>query len=220
MLSRSRVPSSPWCAAFVGKKIKTAVWHKRLGHPSEEVLAVMLKKSEVIPSIDVSPSVCTACIQGKMTKLPFPISQDRSTVVFERIHSDIWGPSPQKSVEGYRYYISLVDDCSRFVWIFPMVNKSDAFTIFSKFLAFVENQFNASIKFLQSDGGGEYMSNMFRQLLAIKELYIKFLALIHLSKMVLLKENIDIWWRLLSVCYQKLNYLQCSGIMLVLMLHS
>ena len=111
----------------------------------------MLNRFEVSPSIDLSPSICTACIQGKMTKLPFHVTQDRSKIVFERIHSDIWGPSPQKYVEGYRYYISFVDDCSRFVWIFPMVNKSDAFTIFTKFLAFIENQFKASIKFLQSD---------------------------------------------------------------------
>ena len=44
-----------------------------------------------------------------------------------------------------------------------MVNKSDAFTIFTKFHAFIENQVNVSIKYLQSDGGGEYMSKIVRQ---------------------------------------------------------
>lgn len=70
------------------------------------------------------------------------------------MHSDVWGLSPMKSVEGYKYYISFVDDCFRFVGIFPLVNKSDAFLIFTKFHAFVVNQFNVSIKYLQSDGGG------------------------------------------------------------------
>ena len=44
VFSRSRVTSFGRCASFVEKKIKTAIWHKRLGHPSEEVLSVMVRE--------------------------------------------------------------------------------------------------------------------------------------------------------------------------------
>lgn len=50
------------CVAFVGKKIKTAIWHKRLRHPSEEVLSIMMNNNELSSSIDSCQSVCTFCI--------------------------------------------------------------------------------------------------------------------------------------------------------------
>ena len=149
------------CSAFLGKKVQVSVWHRRLGHPSEEVLAAMLKKSKVIVSADCSQSLCSSCISGKMTRQPFHVKQSRATFLFEKIHTDVWGPSPKLSVQGYRYYISFVDEYSRFLWIFPMNNKSQAFDIFVRFYAFVLNQFNVTVKCLQSDGGGEFLSKTF-----------------------------------------------------------
>lgn len=76
------------------------------------------------------------------------------------------------SVQGYRYYISFVDEYSRFIWIFPMNNKSQAFDIFVKFYAFILNQFNATIKCLQSDVGGEFLSKTFISFLENKRILI------------------------------------------------
>lgn len=86
-----------------------------------------------------------------MTRQPFPVKQSRATFMFEKIHTNVWGPSPKVSVQGYRYYISFVDEYSRFLWIFPMNKKSQAFEIFVKFHAFILNQFKTTIKCLQSD---------------------------------------------------------------------
>ncbi|XP_050111034.1 uncharacterized protein LOC126589695 [Malus sylvestris] len=55
------------CAALLGKKIHTTVWHQRLGHPSKEVLAVMLKDLNISVNKDSCQLVCS-CIQGKMTR--------------------------------------------------------------------------------------------------------------------------------------------------------
>ena len=142
------------CVAFLGKIVQVLAWHRRLGHPAEDILALMLKTSQISVSLDSCPSLCVSCIHGKMTKQPFPVKQVRATHLFEKIHSDVWGPSPKLSIEGYRYYISFVDEFSGFLWIFPMNNKSKAFQIFVKFCFFILNQFNVSIKCLQTDGGG------------------------------------------------------------------
>lgn len=61
------------CSAFLGKKVQVLVWHQRLGHPSEEVLAAMLKKSKVIVSANCSQSLCSSCISGIMTRQPFHV---------------------------------------------------------------------------------------------------------------------------------------------------
>lgn len=58
---------------FFGKKIKAAVWHKRLSHESEEVFSIVLNNNELSSSIDPCPSLYTSCIQGKMSRLPFHV---------------------------------------------------------------------------------------------------------------------------------------------------
>ena len=137
---------------FVGKMIKTAIWHKRLGHPSEEILTAMMKAAKVPVSIDSSQSMCTSCISSKMCMQSFPVKQSSAIFMFERVHSDVWEPSPKVLIERYRYYISFIYEYSRFLWIFSLVNKSEAVSTFIKFHAFVSNQFNIEIKCLQTDG--------------------------------------------------------------------
>ena len=52
------------------------------------------------------------------------------------------------SMDGYRYYISFVDDFTRYCWIFPLVLKSDALTTFKHFKCLIGKKFNLSIKAL------------------------------------------------------------------------
>ncbi|KAB2630096.1 hypothetical protein D8674_007615 [Pyrus ussuriensis x Pyrus communis] len=155
-------------AAYLGKAVKNTVWHQRLGHPAHDVMTTMLKQSNIPVQTDDNNSTCISCIQGKMSRIPFPVRTDRCTSPFQKVHTDIWGPSPVRSIEGYRYYVTFVDEYTRFVWIFPMSNKSDVFTIFVKFYKFVLNQFGATIKSLQTDGGWEYTSKGFTSFLADK----------------------------------------------------
>ncbi|KAM0982243.1 hypothetical protein ACFX2A_015487 [Malus domestica] len=151
--------------ALLGQLVKTSIWHQRLGHPTNEVQLKMLKESQISVSLDNSPQLCSACIRGKMTRQPFHSHCNKSSVPFEKVHTDVWGPSPTVSLEGYKYYVIFVDECTRFTWIFPLVNKSDVYPVFVKFHAFVINHFKCNIKTLQSDGGGEYMSRLFKQFL-------------------------------------------------------
>lgn len=55
-------------AGFLGKVMKTARWHKRLGHPFEEILTTMLKSAKVPVSIDFSQSLCYSCISSKICR--------------------------------------------------------------------------------------------------------------------------------------------------------
>ena len=74
----------------------------------------------------------------------------------EFIYSDVWGPAPVLSTSSARYYISFLDNATKFLWLFPLKLKSDAYHTFICFQAVVECQFDPKIKFLQSDWGGEY----------------------------------------------------------------
>lgn len=71
---------------------------------------------------------------------------------FDKIHSDLWEPAPIVSVDKYRYYVTSVDDRTRFIWFYPLHNKSDFYSIFIRFEKFVEKQFSSKISFYKLIG--------------------------------------------------------------------
>ncbi|KAM1859212.1 hypothetical protein ACFX13_011546 [Malus domestica] len=155
-------------SVFLGQLVKSNLWHQRFGHPTNEIMSIMLRQSNILVDLDASHSICTHCIQGKMCRLPFSPSSDRYCFPFEKVHSDVWGPAPVKTVEGYRYYVTFVDQYTKYTWIFPMYNKSDVYSIFLKFYNLVLTQFGVVIKCLQTDGGGEYTGHSFKAFLDAK----------------------------------------------------
>ena len=83
--------------------------------------------------------------------LHFNSVQTKTTEPLQLLYADLWGPSHVTSTQGYVYYLSILDDFSRFTWIFPLSSKSDALTIFAKFKTFIEKQLQKSIKVVQTD---------------------------------------------------------------------
>lgn len=77
------------CAAFLGQKVGTAVWHKQLGHPSEEVLTSMLKSADIPVNKDSCQIVCSSCIKGTMCRQVFPVRCNKASFLFEKVHSHI-----------------------------------------------------------------------------------------------------------------------------------
>lgn len=79
------------------------------------------------------PCFCSACQYGKIHKLYFSITNIKTSAPLELIHTDLWGTSSTISVIDFRYYISLLDDFSRYTWIFPLKVKSEALAAFAQF---------------------------------------------------------------------------------------
>lgn len=74
---------------------------------------------------------------------------------FDIVHLDIWGPFLIESIEGYKYFLTVVDDCTRVTWIYLLRNKSDVSTVFPLFLTHVKTQYNSSIKCIRFDSAPE-----------------------------------------------------------------
>nr|AAT85031.1 putative polyprotein [Oryza sativa Japonica Group]ABF96679.1 retrotransposon protein, putative, Ty1-copia subclass [Oryza sativa Japonica Group] len=131
-------------------------WHSRLGHPSYTVVEKVIK-SQNLPCLDVSEqvSVCDACQKAKSHQLSFPKSTSESKYPLELVFSDVWGPAPQ-SVGNNKYYVSFIDDYSKFTWIYLLKYKSEVFDKFHEFQSLVERLFNRKIVAMQTDWGGEY----------------------------------------------------------------
>lgn len=76
---------------------------------------------------------CIACSCNKMHKLPFYVSSLQSKKPFDLIYSDVQGPFKIISKEVYKYYIFFVDHFTRYIWLIPIFQKSDAYDIILKF---------------------------------------------------------------------------------------
>jgi hypothetical protein len=98
---------------------------------------------------------------AKQHRLSFPHSITNSAQLFDLIHCDLWGPFSTKSISGSSYFLTIVDDHSRFTWIHLLDNKSQTSTHIQSFLTMVETQFNAKIKSLRSDNGVEFHMSQF-----------------------------------------------------------
>jgi transposase InsO family protein len=88
----------------------------------------------------------------------FPSSSWCASCPLELVHSDIH-EVPYHSFSGFRYWITFIDDYSRFRFVLPFQAKSDVFTTFNQFKVFAENQTERKIKMLRDNKRGEYMSN-------------------------------------------------------------
>ena len=136
------------------------VWHQCLGHPQSSALQMLKNKGliDVVGTIKLQ-HLCDSCQLGKLSRLPFSKSEHTSTGIFEKIHCDLWGPTPVLSISKFKYYACLVDDFSKYTWIIPLHNKSDLFNAYLAFEKYVTRQFNKQIKIFHSDGGGEFINS-------------------------------------------------------------
>ncbi|PRQ17191.1 putative RNA-directed DNA polymerase [Rosa chinensis] len=134
--------------------IQQQLWHKRLAHPSFNVLSMLF------PSFCKVSHKCETCHMSKFTRLPFQISQSRATQPFEIIHSDVWGPASLESFDGYRFYVTFIDDFTRTTFVYLLKFKSEVFKCFQDFHNLVTNHFSSKICILRSDNGTEYTSKI------------------------------------------------------------
>src|SRR3954470_10953949 len=115
------------------------IWHKRLGHISKQRIQRLMSEG-IINSLDLSDlKVCIECVKGKQTNKRKTGAYRRSELL-ELIHTDICGPFPKASWNGQQYFISFIDDYSRYGYLYLIHEKSQSLDMFKHFKAEVENQ--------------------------------------------------------------------------------
>jgi len=94
----------------------------------------------------------------------------RSEKPFDVIHSDVWGPCEVPTVLGHRWFVTFIDGCSRYTWLYLLKHKSDVFSVFQELSARIKNQFGSTIKVLRSDNGTEYVNQKFESFLTLNSI--------------------------------------------------
>lgn len=105
--------SSP--LAYISECASLSQWHNRFGHSSMQTVQKIISTLclPVKPSSS-SSGLCSACCKAKLHQLPSSSATSHSTKPLQLIFSDVWGPAPVLSRGGFRYYVSFLDDYSRF----------------------------------------------------------------------------------------------------------
>ena len=159
-------------ATGIGTASKLQRWHERLGHVNEAGL-LRMQKEALVEGLDLgkekSLSICKPCIEGKKCRSKFSkncgITARRK---LELVHSDVCGPMRTDSIGGARYFVTFIDDYTRFSMVYFIRQKNEVLQKFKEFEALVTNKLELNIKTLRTDGGGEYKSREMSDFLSRK----------------------------------------------------
>nr|GEW04408.1 ribonuclease H-like domain-containing protein [Tanacetum cinerariifolium] len=114
---------------------------------ADQVLSVLKDKISFKTGDHVS--ACDICHKAKQTKEPFPLSDHKSVKLGELIHLGVWGPYKVTSRDGYKYFLTVVNDFSRAVWVYLLKNKSKVFDYIESFIKMIFTQFGVNIKIVR-----------------------------------------------------------------------
>ncbi|RDX73258.1 hypothetical protein CR513_47160, partial [Mucuna pruriens] len=122
------------------------VSHKRIRHPNSNVLHDMLKSgflgNEHTSSLNAIYFYCISCKLGKGKILSFPTHHPNVIQPFDIIH----GVTLIISHANCKYFVTFIDNYSRFTWVYFLHSKDEVFSTFKFFYAYVQTQFSSKIK--------------------------------------------------------------------------
>lgn len=137
------------------------IWHQRMAHLNTSDLSKL--KNHLATGISFTDAnnknVCVPCLKGKQSRFPFPSQGSRATSILDLIHSDLCGPMEVASFNGSKYFLTLIDDLSRKVFVYFLKTKENVQEIFENFKILYEKQLSKVIKIFRSDNGGEFITS-------------------------------------------------------------
>jgi hypothetical protein len=190
--------TQPPVHANLANSSETDLWHRRLGHLSAASLRYLVSNNMVEgikgltgPNIELLP--CENCEVSNIHRSPHPpVSRQRGSRPLEVIHSDVFGPVKPASIQNKIYFVSFIDDFTRFAWIFHLRHKSEVFSAFKLFKAHAENK-SKQITHLISDRGANTPPQLCPPFLRTSGFNTSFPLHGHLSKMALLSDSTELF---------------------------
>jgi len=140
--------------------------HRCLGHIGVTKIKGAIRDNPALGGsggqIKLSP--CDVCAQAKQRRAPIgdgPIK--RASKPMELIHSDVCGPFPTETFSKKRYFVSFIDDYTRFSWIYLLRMKDEVAGMLDNFLTYATAHGRPCL--LRSDNGGEYVGEPLQKVL-------------------------------------------------------
>ncbi|KAJ6821267.1 uncharacterized protein M6B38_393615 [Iris pallida] len=152
---------------LMAKSIESQLWHMRLGHANMDTISRLSTKKLVRGLPDISfkkDTVFSECEKNKATKSAFKSKNAVSTTrPLQLLHMDLFGPSRIASLGGKLYAFVIMDNFSRYTWVYFLARKNDVLSEFVTFYNKVQNEKGFMITRIHSDHGGEFENAEFKQ---------------------------------------------------------
>jgi transposase InsO family protein len=100
-------------------------------------------------------------MQSKQPRKSHKAVEERHLAPLDLIHSDICEMNGVLTEGGQRYFMTMINDASRYCYVYLLKTKDETLNCFKTYKAEVENQLEKKIKRFRSDRGVEYFSNEF-----------------------------------------------------------
>ncbi len=151
------------------------LWHCRFGHLGMHNVNKLMN-DDMVEGMDSvkdggKDSVCEGCVMGKQHRTKYP--KGVATEPFELVHSDVCGPLSVNSIGGSRFFVTFIDDYSRYTYVYFIERKDQVLEKFKEFVTLARNLTGKQVKTLRTDNGGEYCSKEFNSYLKQKTLSIR-----------------------------------------------
>jgi hypothetical protein len=155
---------APDVAFSVREEKGAEIWHRRLEHPSNDVL-IKMSEGKLVEGLPVSASafrdlkeeLCEPCVVSKQSRLSFSASERISKKPLELLHMDLCGPLPMKSKRGYRHILTITDDYSRCSLVQFLLQKNQTAKVIKEQIQLLETQFEERVKRVRTDRGTEVL---------------------------------------------------------------
>lgn len=152
------------------------LWRQRYGHLNYNSL-LKIKNNNLVNGMQFAnsgnDSLCEICVKSKLKCLPYFFKSTKSSRILEIIHTDVCGPITPTSHNGNCYFVTFVDDYSRFVMVYVIRHKSEVFNCIKDYEAKVTSLFcGKKISKINCDNGGEYCSKNFIEFCSQKGIQI------------------------------------------------
>ena len=167
------------CAAKTQQRVSLNEAHELLGHVNIESIKEMAQRNVGATSKVVSPGHignwkvdlkspvedCKICLEAKLVRTKMPKESTSQTKgIGELIHSDLWGPAQEESDGKHRYFVTFIDDYSKYGSVFLLRTKDETIDAFKHYVKLFKVQMGKDIKTIRTDNGGEYISGSFAKL--------------------------------------------------------
>ncbi|KAI3735684.1 hypothetical protein L6452_15192 [Arctium lappa] len=152
--------SSLNCLVSKSSVDESSLWHRRMCHINFKTMNKLVKNNLVrgLPSKLFScDDHCVACIKGKQHKTSHKTKEINSiSSCLQLLHMDLFGPTNVMSIGKKSYCLVIVDDYSRFTWVYFLRTKDETSGLIKSFILRIENQTNQKVKVIRSDNGTEF----------------------------------------------------------------
>jgi len=93
----------------------------------------MLSKDKLSGLKSVELDFCEDYVHGEQKRVCFStVRKTPKAEKLELVHTDVWGKASVHSLRGSLYFVTVIDDSSRKVWVYFLKHKSDVFEVFKK----------------------------------------------------------------------------------------